>query len=319
MKITILVDDVWKFNKYIAEYLIRENHEVTFIDSSIIQFKYKNKFQKITNFINKTLFGKNIKKDFTNRTIITKIQNLQQQDFILIINPDVYRVDIINLLKTKAKKYIAHNYDSLERHPLPQNYKFLFDKIFTFDIQDAKKNKELHLLNNFIYTDKEVNLKPKNKFFMILSKSFEREILLSKIAEILDKKQNFNYEFMVVYPDYQNHHPKIHLLNKPISLKKMEEKVKNAEILIDLVRPNQTGLSFRFFEAMAFEKKIITNNKYVKGFDFYNPSNILILDDNFDDIDSEFLNTPYIPVPEEIYNKYTLENWVNTVFHLKNN
>src|SRR5690606_41602551 len=89
--------------------------------------------------------------------------------------------------------------------------------------------------------------------------------------------------------------------------------------LIDLVRPNQTGLSFRFFEAMAFEKKIITNNKYVKDFDFYNPSNILILEDNFDDIDSEFLNTPYIPVPEEIYNKYTLENWVNTVFHLKNN
>jgi len=319
MKITILVDDVWKFNKHVDEYLVRSNHKVTFIDSSIIKFKYKNKFQKITNFISKTFFGNNIKKDFVNKTIISKIQNLQQQDYILIINPDVYRTDIVNLLKTKTKKYIAHNYDSLDRHPLPQNYQFLFDKVFTFDIEDAKNNNDLYLLNNFIYTNKEVNLKPQNKFFMILSKSFEREILLNKIADILDKKTNCNYEFLVLYPDYQNHNTNIQLLDKPISLKEMEEKVKNAEILIDLVRTNQSGLSFRFFEAMAFEKKIITNNKYVKEFDFYNSSNILVLDDDFNDIDNEFLNTPYVPVPEEIYNRYTLQNWVNTVFNLKNN
>src|SRR5690606_19761944 len=168
-------------------------------------------------------------------------------------------------------------------------------------------------------TNKEVTLKPQNKFFMILSKSFEREILLNKIADILDKKTNCNYEFLVLYPDYQNHNTNIQLLDKPISLKEMEEKVKNAEILIDLVRTNQSGLSFRFFEAMAFEKKIITNNKYVKEFDFYNSSNILVLDDDFNDIDNEFLNTPYVPVPEEIYNRYTLQNWVNTVFNLKNN
>src|SRR5690606_27710038 len=283
MKITILVDDVWKFNKHVDEYLVNSNHKVTFIDSSIIKFKYKNKFQKITNFISKTFFGNNIKKDFVNKTIISKIQNLQQQDYILIINPDVYRTDIVNLLKTKTKKYIAHNYDSLDRHPLPQNYQLLFDKVFTFDIEDAKNNNDLYLLNNFIYTNKEVNLKPQNKFFMILSKSFEREILLNKIADILDKKTNCNYEFLVLYPDYQNHNTNIQLLDKPISLKEMEEKVKNAEILIDLVRTNQSGLSFRFFEAMAFEKKIITNNKYVKEFDFYNSSNILVLDDDFND------------------------------------
>ena len=31
-------------------------------------------------------------------------------------------------------------------------------------------------------------------------------------------------------------------------------------IIVDLVRDNQTGLSFRIFEALGLRKKIITNN-----------------------------------------------------------
>jgi len=90
--------------------------------------------------------------------------------------------------------------------------------------------------------------------------------------------------------------------------------MKNAEILIDLVRSNQTGLSFRIFEAMALQKKIITNNQSIKEYDFYNSNNILVIDNQVDNIADEFLTKPYKEIPEEIYYKYTLENFINTLF-----
>ena len=91
--------------------------------------------------------------------------------------------------------------------------------------------------------------------------------------------------------------------------------MKNAEILVDLVRQNQTGLSFRFFEAMALHKKVITNNQTIKQYDFYNENNILLIDNENIIIPDTFLNSKYQPLPEELYKKYTVENWIATAFN----
>ena len=317
MKITFLVDDVWNFNRLIAKRLQQKKHMVTFIDSSKIHFSYKNNVQRITNFFNKTFFNKNIKRGFLERTLLQTIENLPLQDCIIIINPDTFSKQIVNLLKLKTKRYIAHNYDSLDRHPLPVNHTELFDQVFSFDIQDVQKNNFITLLNNFIYTEKKVSIEPKNKMFMILSKSKEREIILSKIANALDRKNITNYEFIVVNPELtENINKNIILTTKSISLDDVTKKVANSEILIDLVRTNQSGLSFRFFEAMAFHKKIITNNKNVMLYDFYNPNNILVINDDFTEIDDAFLNNAYEPVPENIYKNYTIDAWIKTAFNL---
>ena len=83
------------------------------------------------------------------------------------------------------------------------------------------------------------------------------------------------------------------------------------------MRKNQYGLSFRIFEAMALEKKIITDNEKIKNYDFYNSNNILVLNKDFSNITKDFFETPYQPLPEKIYEKYTLEKWVERVFNLK--
>lgn len=316
MKITIIAFDLWGFNKRIAECIESKGIAVTFIDSSKINFKYKNFGQRVFNFLSKSFLGKNIKKDYRRRTVLKLINQLPMQDAILIVNPDHFESDIVNNLKQKAKKYIAYNYDSLERNPLPPNFKTLFDKIYSFDISDVQKHNYLQLLTNFIYIPQDFKTKPKNKMFMILSKSLERELLLSKIADILDRKKIHNYEFIVANPATTQVNKNIYLTEDHIPLDKVIEKVKNAEILIDLIRPKQSGLSFRYFEAMALHKKIITNNKSVKLYDFYNPNNILIISNDITDIDDAFLNNEYEPVPDEIYNKYTLDHWVKTVFDI---
>ena len=314
MNITIVAFDLWGFNKKIVDHLIKQGHEVTFLDLNAINYIYKSKWQRTGNFLNKVFFGKNIKKDYRNKTLIKRISELPKQDYVLIVNPNQFRNDIRLLLRNKTTNFIAYNYDSLARIPLPENHNELFDKIFSFDIEDVQNNSYLTLLTNFIYLDKLPYLQTQNKAFMILSKSYEREILLSRIANIFDKKGIYNYEFIVANPANKKVNKRIHLTEKHIKLDIVIDKMKNAEILILLVRPNQTGLSFRIFEAMALQKKVITNNQTIKKYDFYNSNNILVINNQVDDIADEFLTKPYEEIPEEIYYKYTLENFINTLF-----
>lgn len=314
MKITIVAFDLWGFNKLIAENLEEKNAEVTFINSSAIRFSYKNNFQRIINFFSKTFLNKNIKKQYVKNTVLQKIDELPEQNIVLIVNPAHFDTEIINKLKAKTKKYIAYNYDSITRSPLPQNYLDLFDTVYSFDMEDVKNNKYLKPLTNFNYLEKNINPHPKTKAFVILLNSLNREKLLKKIADNLENQQIINFEFIVVQPALKNTNKHIKLLEKPLSLDIVHEKMKNTEILIDLVRENQTGLSFRFFEAMALHKKIITNNKSVMEYDFYNENNILVIDNDFTEIPISFLSTTYEKIPDDIYIKYTLDNWTKTVF-----
>ncbi len=314
MRITIVAFDLWGFNKKIANYLSNQGHEVTFLDSSSIKYVYKNKWDQIKNFLRKIILNKNIKKEYLNKSLIAKITDLPKQDVILIVNPSRFIKDILNLLRKKTNKLIAYNYDSLARMPLPENHDTLFDKIFSFDINDVAENCNLSLLTNYIYLDKHINPTPKNKAFMILSKSYEREIILSEIADIFDKKR-LNYEFIVANPATKKVNKKIHLTEHHIKLDVVIEKMKDAEILLDLVRQNQTGLSFRIFEAMALHKKIITNNQTIKQYNFYNENNILVIDNENIIIPDTFLNSKYQPLPENLYKKYTLESWLSTAFN----
>lgn len=319
MKIAIVAFDIWGFNKFIVNHLTLLGHEVTFINSFEIRYVYKNKRQRMINFLSKMFLNRNIKKIFLEKTLSDRINQLPPQDQILIINPYYFKQSLLEVLHRKTQNLMAYNYDSLARIPLPKNYQTLFSKIFSFDIHDVKQNSFLHLLTNFIYLEENENPFPENKAFMILSKSKERERLLHKIAFILEKKGIKNYEFIILNPALKSNNKNVTLTKKHISLPVVKDKMKNAEILIDLVRNNQTGLSFRIFEAMALHKKIITNNATIMEYDFYNPNNILVINENISDISDSFLNNQYEKIPEDIYHKYTMDGWIKEVFYKKEN
>ena len=146
----------------------------------------------------------------------------------------------------------------------------------------------------------------------ILSQKFE-ELRLKFDLYVIGKK---SWKNQLMKPFSKN---KIVFTRKRINHENLPEFYKRAKVILDLMRENQYGLSFRVFEAMALEKKIITDNEKIKNYDFYNPNNILVLNKDFSNITKEFFETPYQSLPEEIYKKYTLEKWVEQVFNLENN
>ena len=72
-----------------------------------------------------------------------------------------------------------------------------------------------------------------------------------------------------------------------------------------------SGLSFRIFESIFYQKKLITNNTEVTKYDLYHEDNIYIWDGREIDIDSlrSFLNKPYHILPSKILNKYSFKTW----------
>ena len=62
----------------------------------------------------------------------------------------------------------------------------------------------------------------------------------------------------------------------------------NTECVVEIVREGQTVFTLRTCEAVAFNKKLLTNNKNLKNMPFYDERYMYIFDD-VDDIDMNFL------------------------------
>ena len=106
------------------------------------------------------------------------------------------------------------------------------------------------------------------------------------------------------------HHPYITFFSKGISYTQYLNFTKKAAILLDIKTIEHSGLSFRIFEAIKYEKKLITDNPCVKQYDFYHPNNFYVFeDDNFEGL-TEFLENEYMPLAKNIKEKYSFESWV---------
>ena len=92
----------------------------------------------------------------------------------------------------------------------------------------------------------------------------------------------------------------------------LTETLKRTAIL-ELVQKNQVGITWRALEALFYKRKLITNFKDIKNYDFYRPSNIFILGEDNEKKLSTFLSLPYETIPKEIYEKYTFEGCISHI------
>jgi hypothetical protein len=150
--------------------------------------------------------------------------------------------------------------------------------------------------------------------FNITSHDRQRCPLLLKIAAVL-KQQNLNYKIIVKTKKKIAKNDLVTIIRESMSLEEIKALLQQSVCMLDLgVIRKHRGLTFRVFEAMGMHKKIITNNADIAHYDFYDPQNILIINQESIEIPKSFLTSAYRPIPEPIYQKYTLDTWVKRVF-----
>ncbi|MBB6332001.1 hypothetical protein HNP24_002951 [Chryseobacterium sediminis] len=324
MKICIISYDFWDYDKYIVEALCKRGIDAHHIKISTVT--HSNFNERAVNALSKTFLNKNLKTEKRQKYVLDALEKLGHQDQILVMNPDTFDLSTLEKIRKYTDRLVTYLYDNLERVPVEDKL-YLFDKVFSFDYIDVTKH-GFEKLTNYIYLphcSKEIQ-QPEMDLFYITSYDNRRVSLIKLLAKKLIE-QGLKFQIMIIGKKSWKHQLTNIFMTVPknlfliFSIKKIPHNdlpkyYKNSKVLLDLMREGQYGLSFRVFEAMSLEKKIITDNEAIKTYDFYNPNNILILNKNISNLDKSFFETPYEKIPEEIYYRYTLDSWVNKVFEL---
>jgi hypothetical protein len=138
-----------------------------------------------------------------------------------------------------------------------------------------------------------------------IGRSKDREERLSLLKNKFDALKLNN---LIISVDENNSNASGSFLPYPEVLRE----VRRSKILLDVVKDEQAGMTQRELESVYFEKKLLTDNLYIKNRDYYNENNIFLIDYSKPDILEglkEFLEKPFVPVDPEIIKNYTIEAW----------
>lgn len=314
-KITIVAPESFGY----LDFLIKElqaNPEVqaTFINYSNIKYQYTSIFDKIQNLFSKVFLKKNIKDSYRSKEILKAVKSQGIQDFIVVIRPDKLERKTVIELKEYTQNYYSFYFDAISNFPEKVNLIPYFDVVFSYEKEDVKKY-NLRFITNFIYDfETSNNTKPEYKIFNISSYDNRFEAL-EKIASYL-KNKDIDYK-IIVRKEKAETSNLVTFTQEYIPLEKVKDLLLKADVLLDIQKENQHGLSFRVFESLGYKRKLITTNKDIVNYDFYNANNILFVDANNIFIPEAFFETPYQEISKEILYKYTLKGWIERVFNLK--
>ena len=167
----------------------------------------------------------------------------------------------------------------------------LFDYVFSFDEEDCQKYQMIHFYNCFsIPTDMYKSDDLWTPAFFVGNS----EGRLKKCQELFSKIGNAipGCKFYLTAVEKQNQIkiPGV-IYNQSMSFKEEMLRSYNSECLIEIIRENQTGISLRVCEAIAFNKKLITNNFNIQHMPFYNANYMKIIKD-IEELDMEFILKP---------------------------
>ncbi|MCS3430537.1 hypothetical protein [Klebsiella sp. BIGb0407] len=198
---------------------------------------------------------------------------------------------------------------------------------FTFDFNDSKRLNINHYDQYCSGYDYILKNKGRDKvydfYFLGLNKG--RKKYVDKIYEKIKKYKN-----LIILKEKGTITKKLLNLVYPIKSIRMLPYRENldfllqSEVIIDITKDGQTGLTMRVIEALLSDKKIITNNESVREYPFYDENNIFIIDD-FDSLSEKqiecFLSMEYIIVSDELKKNYEpgyiLNNIINSVMENK--
>lgn len=89
-----------------------------------------------------------------------------------------------------------------------------------------------------------------------------------------------------------------------------------SKAILDIQHPAQTGLTMRTIETLGIGRKLITTNTDIVNYDFYNEENILVIDRTNPVIPNSFIEHNAKEVSQQIYQKYSLNGWIEEIFGL---
>ena len=99
-------------------------------------------------------------------------------------------------------------------------------------------------------------------------------------------------------------------LKPAISYNQVLGGVAKSRALLDIIEVTDSGQSQRTMESIFFEKKLITNSKFIKNYDFYRPENIFVIGEDEMEKLPDFIRSPYLKIDDSVVKQYEINSWV---------
>lgn len=255
----------------------------------------------------------------------------KQYDYVLVVKGEAITREAVSLMRKAYPnaKFVLYLWDSVENIPECDSRMRKYDRILTFDPQDAK---DYNLLLRPLFFGKEYGQAAGQQSyeydfaFVGTAHSIRPRVVGQLARERAEKgRKSFSYLFLphpLVYLNNKLRNPcfrsvrmsDIHF--KPMSAEEIRDVYGRSKCILDVEHDAQRGLTMRTIELVGMQKKMITTNVQVRDYDFYNPRNIYVIDRDHPAVDEDFWDTPYEPIPEHILSRYSITSFVQEILDM---
>ena len=236
----------------------------------------------------------------------------------IIINDAMFNNNILKYISKKnavASKYVyytnAVRNSRIKPNNIPKDW-----RVYTFDISDSKEF-DIEYSPEY-YTEHQENIKYDLKYDVCYVGADKTNVRLKNLLDIKEvlrknKVQNFFHIFRVLkkYNKYELQET----TNMFLKYEDIQRIILESKCILELQMEGQSGCTLRTLESMFLNRKLITNNKDIVNYDFYNPNNIFVIEnaddfkDRFNDI-LKFMRSPYQKLPDMVKNNYKFCKWL---------
>lgn len=170
--------------------------------------------------------------------------------------PVMLFMDQLNLYWAKYAKYLVEQ--------IPQF------QCFTFDPQDAQNKDYKHTMSVYSYYDAEPGGVVSDIYFSFFGLNRLKTII--EIADYLEARQvRCNFIYVGDMDDATVELGTVKQVSKRLLYSEIVRDAAQANCLLEVQRDGQSGATLRYYEAICYNKKLLTTNKNVVNLPFYNP------------------------------------------------
>lgn len=301
MKTLILKDNTYSFDQYYSSHMQRDSIDVR------EPYTRLNKFQLGTKRAAMRLHNDELLTPF-----LAKWKNDIGEYQTIVVFDNVADIPLLKWLKnhTDNARIIFWLWNIFDGD-LSEYRKYA--EIYCFD-EDFAKKKQIGYAPQFYFSSdlKQVHAVGNSVYYVGYDKN--RYEVLHKIACYLDG-QSIGYHFELMKNPANSYMESnwIFLQDDVLDYKLVLQGIAETSAILEINRNDQTGLTVRTLEAITYGKKLITNNKEIISYDFYNQNDFYVFDEDHLEGLAEFMNDLYVPVPETVLKTYTYDEWLRHI------
>lgn len=197
--------------------------------------------------------------------------------WLIITNWSICRFGKSYLEKISRKKNVRLVLIYLDPvNAIPEFYKkrisgLQFSLIYSFDESDCKKYGWIY--TNELYSKNELLLKekPSNDVYFIGSDKGRAAELKQIYDRFCDAGLICDFHIIAEKDTPHISAAGFHIHSRRLSYKEVLDGVSNSKCILEIVQNGQSGMTMRPYEALFYNKRLLTNNRCLEDMPFYNP------------------------------------------------